>query len=88
MRSWMPGVHEVRGADLDRPAARDQELEGVARREEMPPTPITGIFTARAACQAMRTATGRMAGPERPAGAEGELRAARLDVDGEARAAC
>ena len=28
--------------------------------------PITGILTARAACQAMRTATGRMAGPERP----------------------
>ena len=32
----------------------------------MPPIPITGIFTARAACQAMRTATGRMAGPESP----------------------
>jgi hypothetical protein len=32
----------------------------------MPPMPITGIFTARAACQAMRTATGRMAGPDKP----------------------
>ena len=28
--------------------------------------PMTGIATARAACQAMRTATGRIAGPERP----------------------
>src|SRR5438128_2110377 len=34
--------------------------------EPMPPTPMTGIRTARAACQAMRTAMGRMAGPESP----------------------
>ena len=34
--------------------------------EAIPPIPITGIRTARAACHAIRTATGRIAGPERP----------------------
>ena len=32
----------------------------------MPPMPMTGMRTARAACHAMRTAIGRMAGPESP----------------------
>ena len=46
--------------------------------------PITGMRTARAACHAMRTATGRIAGPGQPAGAEAEPRPARLDVDRQA----
>jgi len=32
----------------------------------IPPIPMIGSATAWAACQTMRTATGRMAGPERP----------------------
>ena len=32
----------------------------------MPPMPTTGMFTALAACQHMRSATGRTAGPDMP----------------------
>ena len=34
--------------------------------ERMPPTPITGMVSARAAWNTCRTAIGRMAGPDRP----------------------
>ena len=46
--------------------------------------PITGMRTARAACQVMRTATGRMAGPERPPVPKASRGWRRLDVDREA----
>ena len=38
-----------------------------SRPVAMPPRPITGIFTAPQACHTMRSAMGRMAGPDSPA---------------------
>ena len=83
MRVVDAGVHEVGGADLHRAAARDQELERVLRGRDAADADHRDR-TARAACQAMRTAIGRMAGPGEAAGAEGQPRPARLDVDRQA----
>ena len=38
-----------------------------SRPVRMPPSPMTGILTAPTACHTMRSAMGRMAGPESPA---------------------
>ena len=48
-------------------AVAPARMNSIASRvEEMPPMPMTGSETARHACHTMRTAMGRMAGPDTP----------------------
>ena len=62
-------VQEIRGADLYRRGTGHNKLQCIAAGQDaaQPHHPMTGILTAPTACHTMRSAMGRMAGPESPA---------------------
>jgi len=60
-----PGFDEAGGADLYRRGAGQDELQRVGGCHDAA-MPIIGSLTALATCQTMRSATGLMAGPEKP----------------------